>query len=1055
MELLHARTRTIRAAILACAALAACSNPATGDGDNATGADSKPSDGVIVNNDVKNPDVTPPDDGSNPPDISDIWGLDGETLGDAVAPGDVPSDSSKGDFTHLCDPCTANKDCGGDNLCLSDGSNGSFCGAACELGSATCPAGYTCQPVNGVSNPQCRPDSGVCTCSAQAVQDGAKTTCSQTNSDGTCTGQRTCLEAGLSLCDAPTPAAESCNGVDDDCNGKTDDVGSACSNVNAIGACKGKFTGCKDGVALCSAPTPVAETCNGKDDNCDGFIDEGLCDDGNPCTTGICGSDGSCGQIPDSGAACDDGSVCSSSDVCVSGKCQGTAIDCDDGNPCTDDSCDLANGCTHTNAEIACADDGNSCTIDACVNGACAHPTLGDGATCKDDGNGCTLDGCLAGECLHTDDPFDPPCADDSNVCTQDVCKASACAHVPMAGEITCASDGDVCTYDVCGGGACTHPATATETTCADDGVACTNDFCAGGKCTHPPVSNGEACADDGLPCTDDACQGGACQHPAKAYGAACADDGLPCTADTCKNGVCVHLATMGGQPCPEDGDPCTVDTCTSLGCGHAIDPNKCEIGGVCYAAGEGSPTDPCLQCVPATNQTKFSAAPGQPCEDGNLCTVNEKCTNGSCSGGVPKDCSGGTTQCGTAACDKTTGACVFTPKSGPCDDGDVCTASDHCAGGVCTGTPADCSPYDTQCTVGTCSNGICSGVPKPGTCNDGDPCTHNDACDGAKCVGAKLDCSGLDSVCGTGACQDGFCVATPKVGSVACSDNNGCTFNDKCTAGLCVGSAVNCSNLDGICQKGVCDPATTGCVVQYFASSTTCSDGDACTTSDHCDGAGKCNGTTMTCAATGDPCTTSYCAGGKCQISPQGDGSACNDGSTCTTTDKCSAGKCVGQPIYDAYESNNAAPGTGITNKSDCDGSSSLTASISPANDVDFYQYNASDALFCSIYPDVSLTDLAADYDLCVWFKCNSGQSDSGSVGCDAGYKSSGGPNGEQWGCCSNNSGTANEHVRHNDTCSLGGLGDDGGTVIIQVFPKSAAAASMCGGYKLTWKAN
>ncbi len=1054
---------------LVLAALAACSSPSTGNNGNGAGADTgDQSDALVFQNDVKKQDVpTLPDVPG--PDVS-ADGLLADAAPDALpdsAADTAPADAGSA-FAHLCAPCSGNATCqtgSGSNLCLADDGNGSFCGAQCSVTDAKgCPTGFSCLPVtdpaSGQSVGQCLPNSGSCLCSATAIAQGTSVACARTNGYGTCVGKRVCSADGGLPCDAPVPASETCNNIDDDCNGKTDDLpaGVACTNSNAAGACTGTLTGCQDGVPLCNAQTPVAEICNGVDDNCNGVVDEGMCDDGNPCTAGICGSDGSCGQLPQSGASCDDGNTCTTNDTCVNGKCQGLAVPCDDQNPCTTDSCDLASGCTHTANLEACTDDGNSCTIDACIAGACTHNSMGDGATCKDDGNGCTLDGCLAGVCVHTDDPFDPPCADDSNACTLDVCKASACAHLPVPGDVTCTSDNNVCTDDLCQNGACAHPAAAnTETTCADDGIACTNDLCAGGKCTHPNVLPGTACADDGLPCTDDVCQTGTCEHPAKAYGAACADDGLPCTADTCKNGVCTHLATLTGQACPDDGDPCTIDVCTVQGgCGHAIDPTKCEIAGVCYAAGQASPTDPCKQCVPTTSQNVFSAAPGQPCEDGNLCTVGEKCSGGSCQGGAPKDCSGSNPNptCGTVACSKVDGTCVVTPKSGPCDDGDVCTASDHCVAGACTGTPKDCSPFDTVCTTGTCSGGTCSAVPKAGACDDGDPCTLNDACSNNKCVGTVLDCSGLNSVCGTGSCQGGTCVATPKVGSLGCDDGNGCTFNDQCSAGLCVGIAVNCTNLNGLCVQGICDPTTTGCVLKYSPATDACSDGDACTQNDHCNGEGKCTGTPLICPGTNNPCSMSYCAGGKCQVIASGDGNACSDGSTCTQSDACSKGSCQGQPIYDQYEPNNSPNGAGILGKSDCDGSSALGASISPAQDVDFYHFQATDAYFCSIYPDVSITGLAADYDLCVWFRCNSGASDSSSVACDAGYLSSGGPNGE-WGCCSSNSGTANEHVRHNDTCSFLGAGDDGGLVTIQVFPKDAAAASMCGGYTLTWKAN
>jgi hypothetical protein len=44
--------------------------------------------------------------------------------------------------------------------------------------------------------------------------------------------------------------------------------------------------------------------------------------------------------------------------------CMNVEIDCDDGNPCTDDACDTGTGgCVH---KAKSCDDGNSCTADSC-----------------------------------------------------------------------------------------------------------------------------------------------------------------------------------------------------------------------------------------------------------------------------------------------------------------------------------------------------------------------------------------------------------------------------------------------------------------------------------------------------------------------------------------------------------------------------------------------------------------------------------------------------------------------------------------------------------------
>ncbi len=58
-----------------------------------------------------------------------------------------------------------------------------------------------------------------CACTDEAIAAGAATPCAQ----GACQGQRVCGPEGLTGCSAPAPAAEACNGQDDDCDGETDE----------------------------------------------------------------------------------------------------------------------------------------------------------------------------------------------------------------------------------------------------------------------------------------------------------------------------------------------------------------------------------------------------------------------------------------------------------------------------------------------------------------------------------------------------------------------------------------------------------------------------------------------------------------------------------------------------------------------------------------------------------------------------------------------------------------------------------------------------------------
>ena len=78
---------------------------------------------------------------------------------------------------------------------------------------------------------------------------------------------------------------EACDGKDNDCNGAVDDG----LTRSCFSPCPGTET-CADGDwGECDAPAAGVEACNGRDDDCDGWIDEdAICDEGYECKSGLC-----------------------------------------------------------------------------------------------------------------------------------------------------------------------------------------------------------------------------------------------------------------------------------------------------------------------------------------------------------------------------------------------------------------------------------------------------------------------------------------------------------------------------------------------------------------------------------------------------------------------------------------------------------------------------------------------------------------------------------------------------------------------------------------------
>ncbi len=162
-------------------------------------------------------------------------------------------------------------------------------------------------------------------------------------------------------------------------------------------------------------------------------------------------------------------------------------------------------------------------------------------------------------------------------------------------------------------------------------------------------------------------------------------------------------------------------------------------------------------------------------------------------------------------------GNCEVTNNAVACNDANPCTSTDGCVDGVCTGTPvincciADCDCEDgNSCTLDTCVSNFCQQITlaNGAICFDGDLCTFDDTCAGGICNGTAVDCSSLDGLCGAGACNSatGLCALVPANESATCDDGTACTVVDTCTsAGVCLG-IDNCPAGQG------CNPNSDQC---------------------------------------------------------------------------------------------------------------------------------------------------------------------------------------------------------------------------------------------------
>ena len=614
-----------------------------------------------------------------------------------------------------------------------------------------------------------------------------------------------CGDDGIA-CDGDVGAAgeERCDGLDNDCDGASDeafpDLGSACAV--GLGACA------REGVVVCAGEgdrgrcdvqpgVPAAEACNGEDDDCDGFVDEGV---GGAALTELCydGPEGSeaRGDCRGGRRACAEGEwgacegqVVPSAEVCdgLDNDCNGLADDGAEGGP-------LVVGC-YEGAE-------GTAGVGACVAGA---------STCRFGNLGPCLGQVRPGVeiCDRADNDCDGEADEIEGGCACEAGTRRECYSGPdgTVGVGACAGGVQVCAEDGSGWGPCEGEAVPASEAC--NGV---DDNC-----------NGEI--DEGVPGVGAGCVDG--------LGVCHAEGTLVCDPQA---GVSCEFpepgpAVASPEVCDDVDNDCdgTTDEDFPIAQPCVRGVGTCQMEGLTRCNGFGQVRCDAVPGVPGVEicNRADDDCDGQVDEDYRLfqpCDVGEGvCERRGllvCDGEDASTCNAERGEAGVERCDELDNDCDGGTDEGfdvgePCARGEgacrtegftVCAADGgaECAAPLVGGVPEVCNGVDDDCDgqvderlderrpCDTGDDGICARGRL--RCVDGAR-----ACVAIEAAGDEV-CDGLDNNC-DGAVDDGF--GTLNCGVGACEREV-----DRCTDGR----ILECDPLAGAADFEVCNGEDDDC---------------------------------------------------------------------------------------------------------------------------------------------------------------------------------------------------------------------------------------------------
>ena len=291
--------------------------------------------------------------------------------------------------------------------------------------------------------------------------------------------------------DACAPAAEHCNGLDDDCDGRVDeadvDLCQPCGRAGQTGLCAIGAWVCEGGSLRCATHLPLqpsGPTCNLQDDDCDGRIDEAGDRSPTPTVeqaTRVAG----CGPRPgiaNTAGDCGDGTVgCGAPHACVQPGCR---QNCTDNRGLALDVCGI--GCdAEPRAFGACVLDCVRSTEDALSRCLEACPVEELGATRFTCGGGVEGPVCVAVDCPNGARPQGQACVPNVEICNNGLDDdGDGLVDGTLVGDDPCAAD-----FDQRG-----LPSQMGRCSQATPGTPCED----ADRMEHPSGASGDELGDDG-----------------------------------------------------------------------------------------------------------------------------------------------------------------------------------------------------------------------------------------------------------------------------------------------------------------------------------------------------------------------------------------------------------------------------------------------------------------------------------------------------------------------------------------------------------------------------